>query len=197
MAKEHSVAALLDDVRALAQQQERVAIGDVVEALGARSFAPFLVLVPLIDISPIGGIPGLPTAMAATVILVAAQILFARTHLWLPGFIKRRSLSAPKLCRAADKARSVAERLDRWFHGRFSRFTSGVWVKTAAGAVILLACAVPPLELLPFATTAPMLAILLFGVALLVRDGLLMILGCLATLGVLVLGVSLTISGGA
>jgi hypothetical protein len=59
MAKQHSVAALMDDVRALADQQERVAIGDVVEALGDRSFAPFLVLVPLIDVSPLGGIAGL------------------------------------------------------------------------------------------------------------------------------------------
>jgi hypothetical protein len=196
MGKEHSVGALLGEVRGLAERQERVAIGDVVEALGTRGFAPFLVLVPLIDISPIGGIPGLPTALAATVILIAAQILFGRTHLWLPGFVERRSLSAPKLCRAAGKARPVAERLDRWFHGRLSRFTRGAWVKAASGAVILLACAVPPLELLPFATTAPMLAILLFGIALLVRDGLLMILACLATAGVLVLGVSLMLSAG-
>jgi hypothetical protein len=195
MGKEHSVGALLDEVRGLAEQQDRVAIGDVVGALGSRSFAPFLVLVPLIDISPIGGIPGLPTAMAATVILVAAQILFGRTHLWLPSAVERRSVSAPKLCRAADKARPVAERLDRWFHGRLPRFTQGPWVKAAAGAVILLACAVPPLELLPFATTAPMLAILLFGIALLVRDGLLMIVACLATVGVFALGVSLMLSG--
>ncbi|HTH29629.1 MAG TPA: exopolysaccharide biosynthesis protein [Sphingobium sp.] len=191
------MAALLDEMRALAEQQERVAIGDVVEALGARSFAPFLVLVPLIDISPIGGIPGLPTAMAATVILVAAQILFGRTHLWLPGFAERRSVSAPKLCNATNKARPMAERLDRWFHGRLPRLTRGAWVKGAAAAVILLACAAPPLELLPFATTAPMLAILFFGIALLIRDGLLMILACLATAGVVVLGISLSVSGGA
>lgn len=40
--KEHSVAALLDEVRGLAEQQERVAIGDVVEALGACRFVPFV-----------------------------------------------------------------------------------------------------------------------------------------------------------
>jgi hypothetical protein len=196
MAYEYSVGALLDKMRALAQQQQRVAVGDVVEALGARSFAPFLVLVPLIDISPIGSIPGLPTAMAATVILVAAQILFGRTHLWLPSFVERRSLSAPKLCKATDKARPMAERLDRWFHGRLPRLTRGGGVKAAAAAVILLACAVPPLELFPFATTAPMLAILFFGIALLVRDGLLMVLACLATAGIVVLGISLAVSGG-
>ncbi|HSJ79430.1 MAG TPA: exopolysaccharide biosynthesis protein, partial [Erythrobacter sp.] len=34
---------------------------------------------------------------------------------------------------------------------------------------------VPPLELVPFGSTAPMLAIAAVGLALLVRDGLLMI----------------------
>jgi hypothetical protein len=196
MSDAHTVDALLDAVDKLADEKNRVAIGDVVEALGARSFAPFLVLVPLIDISPIGGIPGLPTAMAATVILVAAQILFGRTHLWLPGFIERRSLGSQKLCKAVCKARPVAKRLDRWFHGRLLRFTRGGWVKAAAAVVIVLACTVPPLELLPFATTAPMVAILLFGIALLVRDGLLMVIACLASLAAAVLGASLLLGGG-
>jgi hypothetical protein len=195
MREQHSVVELVEEVRGLAERSERVAIGDVVEALGARSFAPFLVLVPLIDISPIGGIPGLPTAMAAVVILVALQLLFGRRHLWLPGFVERRSLSAPKLCKAADKLHAVAERLDRWFHGRLPRFTRGAWIKAAAGAVTLMACAVPPLELLPFATTAPMAAILLFGIALLVRDGLLMLIACAVALGVIALGIALAISG--
>jgi hypothetical protein len=39
----------------------------------------------------------------------------------------------------------------------------------------------PPLELLPFASTAPMAAIATFGLALLVRDGVLMLVAtCLS-----------------
>ena len=41
--------------------------------------------------------------------------------------------------------------------------------------VVALCCTVPPLELIPFASSAPMLAIAAFGLAILVRDGLLML----------------------
>ena len=45
----------------------------------------------------------------------------------------------------------------------------------AALAVIVLCVTVPPLEFLPFASTAPMLAIAAIGLALIVRDGLVML----------------------
>jgi len=50
-----------------------------------------------------------------------------------------------------------------------------------------LALAVPPLELLPLATTAPMAAIAAFGLALMVGDGLVMIVAIL--LAVVAVGV--------
>lgn len=61
----------------------------------------------------------------------------------------------------------------------------------AAGLCILLALTVPPLELLPFATTAPMAAIAAFGLALLVRDGLLMVIATLLAGAAVVLGAGL------
>jgi hypothetical protein len=54
--------------------------------------------------------------------------------------------------------------------------TTKPFVRVAAAITILLTLAVPPLELLPFASTGPMLAIATLGLALLVRDGMLMIL---------------------
>ena len=51
-------------------------------------------------------------------------------------------------------------------------------MRIAGAVVIALAATVPPLELLPFASSAPMLAIAAFGLALLVRDGLLMLIAC-------------------
>ena len=45
----------------------------------------------------------------------------------------------------------------------------------------LFACTVPPLELVPFASSAPMIAIAAFGLAITVRDGVLMLVAlCLA-----------------
>ena len=186
---------ILDRLEELAGQEDKVSLGDVIETLGNRSQAPFLVILPLIDISPIGGIPGLPTVLAAIIILVAAQILFGHKHLWLPGFLSKRSVSSKKLCKATGKLRGLARFMDRWFHGRLPALTKGPFVRVAAGACILLALTVPPLELLPFATTAPMAAIAAFGLALLVRDGLLMIIAILLSGAAVALGLGLLGSG--
>ena len=191
----HSVGDVLDTLRELANGGD-VEIGHATEAFGSRSYGPFLIIVPLIDISPVGGIPGLPTAMAIIVFLVAIQIVLGRKHLWLPGFVARRKVSADKVRKVADKTRGVARFLDRWFHGRLPKLTQGPFVRAAGVMVILMTFAVPPLELLPFATTAPMVAILAFGLALMVRDGLLMIVATALAAGAVAIGFGLWGSGG-
>lgn len=187
----HSVGDILDAIAKLADERDRVVVGDVVEALGARGFGPFLIVMPLIDISPIGSIPGLPTAMALVIALIAVQMAMGREHLWLPGFVERRSISSHKAKKAVEKTRGVARFMDRWFHGRLPVLTIGPFVRIAAVGVILLACCVPPLELLPLATTIPMLAIAAFGLAITVRDGALMIVAMLLAVAAVTVGVGL------
>lgn len=170
-----SVSDILDKLERLADQQSRVSLEDAVAAFGNRSYGPFLLVPALIEISPIGGIPGLPTVLAAIIILFAVQMLIGRQHLWLPHVIGKRAAAAGTVHRATAKLRGVASMADRWFHGRLPALTQGPFVRLAALATIALALTVPPLELLPFASTAPMAAIAAFGLALLVRDGALMI----------------------
>lgn len=62
----------------------------------------------------------------------------------------------------------------------------GVWVKIAALVVILLCITVPPLEVLPFANSGPMLAIAAIGLALTVRDGVVMLIAL--ALGIAAIG---------
>jgi hypothetical protein len=191
----HSVGEILDRLRDLADRQDHVSIGDVVQHLGHRSYGPFLLVPALIEITPVGAIPGVPTFLALIIVLVAAQMLFGRKHLWLPGLIDRRGVSGGKLGKAADKLRGVARFLDRWFHNRLPALTGGPMPRIVAALVIVLAATVPPLELLPFASTAPMAAIAAFGLALLVRDGMLMLLAGLLALGALGLGLGLVGTG--
>jgi hypothetical protein len=191
-----SVSDILDRLQELASREERVNVGDVVEALGNRGHGPFLLIPAVIDISPVGGIPGLPTALGLVIALTAVQLLFGHQHLWLPGFLRNRSLSAGKVCKTVDKLRGLARRLDKWFHGRMPGLVRGPMIKLAALMCILLACTVPPLELLPFATTAPMAAIAAFGLALMVRDGLLMLTALALSVAALGLGLGLAAGGG-
>lgn len=170
-----SLGEILDRFDKLAHQGTRVAVADLVDAVGTRSYGPFLVVPALIELSPVGGVPGVPTALAAVVVLFAAQMLFGRRRLWMPEWVARRSLGAQRLARLVEAVRPMAQRMDRWFHGRLRALTSGVGLRVAALACIALALMVPPLELFPFASSAPMGAIALIGLALLVRDGVLMI----------------------
>jgi hypothetical protein len=170
-----SVGEILERLGKAAGHKEDMPIGDVVQALGSRSYGPFLLVPALIELSPVGGIPGVPSILALIVILFAGQMLVGRKHFWLPQRLSRINLSSEKIVQAVEKVRPIGKWLDRWFHGRLRKLTEGPATRAAAAACILLALTVPPLEFLPFASSAPMSAIAMFGLALLVRDGALMI----------------------
>ena len=57
----------------------------------------------------------------------------------------------------------------------YAKLTKGIWLRIAALAILVLCLTIPPLEFLPFASSGPMLAIAAIGLALLVRDGLVML----------------------
>ena len=181
---------ILDEFDGLAQTHGRVTVADMVDAMGPRSYGPFLLVPALIEISPLGGVPGTATALAAVVVLFAVQMLSGRKRLWMPGWVARRDVAAAKMQRLVAGARPMAARLDRWFHGRLRWLTSGLGIRLAALACIALACMVPPLELFPFASSVPMGAIALIGLALLVRDGALMIVASLLAFGAAALLIS-------
>jgi len=184
---------ILDRFDELARQDSRVAVADMVDAVGTRSYGPFLIVPALIELSPVGGVPGVPTALAAVVVLFAAQMLAGRRHLWVPAWVARRGLAARRLARLVGALRPAARRMDGWFHGRLRALTSGLGMRLAALACIALALLVPPLELFPFASSAPMGAIALIGLALLVRDGALMAVASLLACGAVALLVSLVL----
>lgn len=185
MAKQEDVTDLqgiLDELRTSGEQRDEVSLDNIHEAIGDRSYGPFLLVPALIEISPIGGIPGVPTVLAILVIIFAAQMVFGRKTFWIPHFLGRRSVDGGKLVKAASYLEGIARWADKIFHGRFEWLTRKPFDRLAAALCILLAMTVPPLEVVPFASTAPMGAIALFGLALLVKDGLLVLTGTAASL---------------
>lgn len=191
-----SLEEVVEGIETLSEKSDEVCLGDALDEFGSRSFGPLLVVIPLVEISPVGGIPGLPTVLALILALIALQILIGKDHVWLPDFIQKRSMGAKKLGRFAHRLEGIAERADHLFHGRLQWLT-GVWpTKVAAILIIVLCATVPPLEVVPFASSAPMLAIAAFGLALLVRDGLLMLIATLLTGGALAVAVTAMISFG-
>ncbi|WP_240624541.1 exopolysaccharide biosynthesis protein [Aurantiacibacter odishensis] len=183
-----SVSDILDALDDLADKNEWVSAGQAMQTFGTRTFGPAIMVPALLEITPIGAIPGVPTFLAVIVILVAAQNMIGRKTLWLPGIITNRCVSGEKLAKSADKLRPIARFMDRHFHGRWKRITHAPFAQIAAGMVCLLCLTVPFLEVLPFASSVPMLAIAGFGLAVLVRDGVLMVAALAASMVALGLG---------
>ncbi|MEX0341763.1 MAG: exopolysaccharide biosynthesis protein [Erythrobacter sp.] len=170
-----SIGDVLGELDELASQRDKVHVADVLDDFGARSFGPFIMIPALLEITPVGGIPGLPTALALFIALIAVQLLLGRDHVWMPQFVQQRAVGAKKLHKAVTGLRGLGGFLDRHSEGRLEGLTRGPAIKGVALAIIALCCTVPPLEFLPFASSIPMLAIAVLGLALTVRDGALVL----------------------
>ncbi|WP_369026779.1 exopolysaccharide biosynthesis protein [Qipengyuania sp. RANM35] len=177
-----SVTEVLGELDELAATRDEVYIGDVLDDFGERSFGPFIMLPALMEMTPIGGIPGVPTFLALVIALTALQLLMGREHVWMPDFIQQRSVSGKQLHRAVGKMRGFADFLDRHSEGRLEALTEGLAPKLVAVVILLLCCTVPPLEFLPFASSIPMLTNAILGLALTVRDGALLLASLIFTL---------------
>lgn len=129
--------------------------------------AGLVILMPLV-----GDIPGVPTVMAIFVALTAGQLLIRRNHLWLPGWMLRRSVSAQKLRSALDWMQRPAELIDRVLKPRLEVLVGNGASFLIAGTCILIAALVPIMEFIPFSANLAGAALTAFGLSLVAKDGL-------------------------
>lgn len=176
---------LLDKLQTAAREAgETLSAGELIEAVGRRSFGPVLLISGLLGMTPVSAIPTAPTILAIINILIAGQLLVGRDSIWLPRWLSKLSVDSGKVEKAVEVARKPARFVDKLVRPRLRVFTGGVADRFVAAACVIVAMATPPLELLPFMTFFPAFSITIFGLALISRDGLLVL-------------IALTISGGA
>lgn len=157
--------------------QERVSVENVLSKVGARSF-PTVILVPcVVLVSPLSGIPLMPTLGGLIVLLITLQALIGRKHLWLPGFLSRRSVPSSRMSKAVSWLRKPAAFMDKHSHNRLRFLTSGPARLLAYLTTTLIAISWPPLELLPFVTSFSAGAVAMIMYGLMVRDGIYMVAG--------------------
>jgi hypothetical protein len=130
---------------------------------------PFLFPMPL---------PGISTAFGAAIIALTLRILLpGRTR--LPAVTERVKLKGKMVHTIGEKGRSYVGRLERYLKPRATPLVVGPGRVVACLAMIsssvALALPIPPV--IPFTNTLPGVAITLFAVALLTRDGVAALLG--------------------
>lgn len=162
---------IVDDVLALCET-ERVSIGDMLSAFGGAGFLPALLIPAVIVVSPLSGIPILPTICGTMIFLVAMQMLAQRRHLWLPRWLCRRSIATSRLKSGMARLRGTALWLDGHSGRRLTLLTQQPFLSVLHLAAALCGLAMPFLELVPFSSSLLATAICLMGLAITTRDGL-------------------------
>ena len=181
-AKSECLEDVIDGVIELGKEKDKVSVGDIKREIGQRSYGPFLFVPSIIEISPVGGVPGASTFFALIVAVFALQMLFGRNHFWMPQFLAKRSVKSQKIESGLNKVRKVIRGLDKVIRPRLGWATQKTFVRLIAAICLILTTSVPPLEFIPFASLAPFSAICLSGLGLTAKDGVVVLLGMAVSL---------------
>ncbi|WP_163558250.1 exopolysaccharide biosynthesis protein [Halomonas sp. NO4] len=181
-----NLAALVERLKHAGRHADSVSLEAILDCVGRRTFAPFLLVAGLITLAPlIGDIPGVPTLMASLVALSAGQLLLGRDHVWLPAWLLARRVPRQRYVQALHWLKRPARWIDRLLKPRLQRLTRPPAHLAVALTCLLIALAMPPMELIPFTANGAGLALTLFGLALFAEDGLMALLGYALTGGTL------------
>lgn len=163
--------------------KDQVTIRELLATVGRRSYGPLLLLVGLFAISPITAVPGLTWLTAAMTFIIAAQMLVGRRTPWLPKQALDATVSRDLVIKGVSAARPWARRVDSLLKPRLTFLALQPFVNLIALACIGAALITIPLGFIPFAPMIPSLAIVLFGLGMTARDGLLLLIGMIGVTG--------------
>jgi len=154
---------------------ETVTIGEIVEAFGERAFGFVLILFSLPNCVPAP--PGIAGIVGTPVLIFGIQMMLGHRHPWLPGFIKRRTVSVSKFKRLIDIAEPKLQWVESFCKPRLTQLF-GVFGDRVVG---LFAFLVALSVLIPFPGTnfPPSIALVIVSIAVMEEDGYLLIAGYL------------------
>ncbi|ODS64930.1 MAG: exopolysaccharide biosynthesis protein [Arenimonas sp. SCN 70-307] len=173
-------------------------LGEVVDIFGDEGLLLLTALMVLVFLVPVS-IPGVSTVFGGAILLVGLSRLRGRP-LWLPAKLRERELPGAKVRAALETGLVWARRFERiskphrlaWLVvGRGWRLTGDLAFTSAAG--LLMA----PLGLVPFSNTLPAIALLLYAIGFIQRDGGAVLVGHLAQVATVAYFAFLALGGGA
>ena len=156
----------------------RLSFTELAAQLHARAWGGLLFIFAAINVLPLP--PGTSWIFATPLVLVSAQLAFGRASPWFPKWIDRRGVTKEQLRRLSEKVEWIELRVERILKPRLAALTGPTATRLIGAACLLLgiAAAIP----IPLFHMAPAAAAVLFGLALIYRDGVLVIVAILASL---------------
>ena len=155
---------------------DRLSFTELANRLQSRAWGGLLVIFAAINVIPLP--PGASIFFAIPLIIVSAQMAFGRAIPWFPARIDRRGVTKEELRRLVAKMEWLENRVERMFKPRLATLTGSTATRLIGVVCFILAF----LTMLPIVHVAPAAVIVLFGLALIYRDGALVIAAAAAGL---------------
>lgn len=172
-------------------EAERLSFTDLAAQLHSRAWGGLLFIFAAINVLPLP--PGTSVFFAIPLMIVSAQMVIGRASPWFPAKINRRGVKKSELERLIAKIHGVEARIERVLQPRLASLTGPTATRIIGLVCLFLAllAAIP----IPLFHMAPAAAIVLFGLALIYRDGALVIVAGVAAVLSLALNALLVGSG--
>ncbi|WP_223878021.1 exopolysaccharide biosynthesis protein [Luteimonas sp. MC1825] len=159
-------------------------LGTLLEVLGDEGLLVIAILLTLVFLIPVS-IPGVSTVFGAAILLVGISRLSGRP-LWVPARLRTRALPADRLRPGLIAGMAWVRRLEQVSRPhRISAAVDGRAVEAFNNLAFIFAALLlmAPFGFVPFSNTLPALALLLYAVGFIQRDGGAVLLGHVATIG--------------
>lgn len=178
-AKEHLPPAseLLQDLMD-AFPEEQVTVGDILKRLEGQAFGLLLLVLALPNCIP--NIPGLSTIFGVMMIAPAVQLILGRGDLWLPARVRGWSISRHALQMAINGSLPILKRIERYVAPRWAFLVKPPFTQFLGLQTLFLACVL--ILPIPLGNWMPGITVAATALALLQRDGRLVLLSVPLTL---------------
>ena len=167
--------------------EDQLTLGELLQVFGDAGLLLLTILLTLVFLIPVS-IPGVSTVFGAAILLVGISRVFGRP-LWLPAKLRARNLPAARLRPALDGGLHWVRRLEKISRPyRLRGLVEGALPELFNNLAFILAALLlmAPFGFVPFSNTLPGLALLLYAIGMIQRDGTAIVLGHLANIGTII-----------
>ncbi|WP_454257870.1 exopolysaccharide biosynthesis protein [Pseudoxanthomonas mexicana] len=175
---------------------DALSLGELLDVFSDEGLLLLTILLTLVFLIPVS-IPGVSTVFGAAILLVGVSRLINRP-LWLPQRVKHKALPAARLRPGLTAGLIWVRRMEKISRPhRLRLFVDGPGQGVINNLAFILAALLlmAPFGFVPFSNTLPALALLLYAIGFIQRDGGAILLGHLANIGTIVY-FSVLIGGG-
>jgi hypothetical protein len=154
--------------------EPRISLGALRDALGDRGFGVLLFIFALPNLVPVN-IPLLSAVLGLPLVLLAAQLSYGRHKPWFPDWLTAQSFPRQSFAAVVARALPFLERVERLLRPRLTMLLSWTGERLVGIAILILALILTlPI---PFANWLPACGIAIFGLAIVEKDGVAVLVG--------------------